>query len=72
MSVVSSELGICALEGRIAVGLWFLDTMKREDCQPYCVAGRLNSNVAHVEGDLTRCGVPSCFDYVVRSSLILW
>lgn len=29
MSVVSSELGICALEGRISVGLWLLDTIVR-------------------------------------------
>ena len=27
MSVVSSELGICALEGRISVGLGLLDTI---------------------------------------------
>lgn len=29
MSVVASELGICALEGRVAVRLWLLDAVSR-------------------------------------------
>lgn len=74
MSVVSSELGIGALEGRISVGLWLLDTVVSHTSVSPCFpfpgrgcwsAGSVGENVR------TRFGEPSWPGCAETSSLTL-
>lgn len=79
MSMIPSELGVSSVEGRIAVGFGFLDSMQRF---PSSVAQSLYARGSPFFRDnllragrerswFTRCGEPFYSGYVVTSSWIL-
>lgn len=80
MSVISSELGVSAIEGRIAVSFGFLDSIERfpsSVADSLYACGSLASEIScyrqggQVRAWFTRCGEPFCSGYVVMSSWIL-
>lgn len=71
MSVVSSELGICAFEGRITVGLWLLDPREERIVSESASSQRAEPWCRKQESLLTRYDVPFCSGCAVTSSLIL-
>ena len=62
--MVPSKLRICAFEGGISVGLWFLDAMETH-ISPCALRKQVRVGITR------SCG-PSCSDYAARNSSILW
>ena len=80
MSVISSELGVCAFEGRVSMGLGPLDSRRRSESVTLLLKDRLSAWVTGGEtcvGECrpwpihTRSCAPSCSDCAAMSSWIL-